>query len=636
MTSISRAALVAALLAPAVCRAQTAPPVGDSTSVTEVVVTATRDDAGVDRQLLGSSITVISAPELQARQTQVVSDVLRDVPGVEVNRTGTVGGLTDVRIRGAESNHTLVLIDGIKVSDPYQDTFDFAGLLADEVAKVEVLRGEQSALYGSDAIGGVLNYITASGADRPGVQARLEGGSFGTGEFSGRVAGVSHGLDFALSGQAFHTDGIPVAPEGSRDVGADVESVSTRLTYAFAPNFRLRAVGRYTDTRADSDDQDYAVTGDAIDSDTHYRNRGAYGLVGAEYEGLDGRWRNSLDAQVADTERKVFKKGTLDSGEEGRRYRASYVSTLKFGTDRVAQTLTGAVDGERDEFQTIDPTGVADTSRRHIDTYGVVGQYDLVLDGRFAVGAAVRHDGNSRFKDDDTFHAQASWRFDEGTRLHAAGGSGVKDPGVFELFGYAPGSNFVGNPNLKPESSIGWEAGVEQSVWKGRASFDLTYFDSRLRDEITTDYTVLPNTVINLGSDSTRRGVEASARAQLGLGVTAALAYTYLDSRQDGAPEIRRARNIASLNLDWRSADDRWGTHLTARYNGDQFDTNFASFQTVRLPSFTLVTLGADYRLTKGLQLYGRIENLLDEDYQEVVGFREPGRAAYAGVRAAF
>ena len=638
MTATSRAALLAALtfpmLAPALARAQTSPPVGDSTQDREVVVTAARIGE-VDRNLLGSSVTVVTAQDLALRQTQVISDVLRDVPGVEVSRTGAVGDLTDVRIRGAESNHTLVLIDGIKASDPYQDAFDFSGLLADEVAKVEVLRGEQSALYGSDAIGGVLNYVTASGAERPGVQARLEGGAFGTGEFSGRVAGVSGPLDLALSGQVFHTDGFVVAPGGSRDVGADIDSVSGRATYSLAPNFRVRAVGRYSDTRADVDGQDYLVTGKATDSDMFFRNRAAYGLIGAEYEGLDGRWRNSLDAQIADTQRKDYAMGgAQQDGDQGRRYRGSYVTSLKFGTDRIAQTLTGAIDLERDAFQTLNPQGFADPTRRHIDTYGVVGQYDLVLNQRFSIGGAYRHDGNSKFRDDDTFHAQASYLFDEGTRLHAAGGSGVKDPGVFELYGFSPNS-FVGNPNLRPEKSIGFEAGVEQSM--GRSlRVDATYFHSTLHNEITSNFDVFPSTVYNVASNSRRDGVEVAARADLTHGVSGTLAYTYLDSRQAGVPEVRRARNIASLNLDWRSPDDRTGAHLTARYNGDQFDSDFATGQVQRLASFTLVTFGADYRLTKSIQLYGRIENLLDDRYQEVFGYQEAGRAAYGGVRLAF
>ena len=176
---------------------------------------------------------------------------------------------------------------------------------------------------------------------------------------------------------------------------------------------------------------------------------------------------------------------------------------------------------------------------------------------------------------------------------------------------------------------------MEQTV--GRvAKVDLTYFDSTLHDEIATDYTVVPNTVINLGSESTRRGVEVSGFAQLAAGVTGRLAYTYLDSRQDGLQELRRPHNIASLNLDWRSRDDRLGAHLTARYNGDQADTNFATYQRVTLASYTLVTLGGDVRLTPRQQLYGRIENLLDDRHEEVFGFEAAGRAAYAGVRAAF
>ena len=639
MTRAFKYAFTACLLLPVAAQAQTAPPATDSAAQSEVVVTATRDPNGVARANVGSSITVIDQPELLVRQVQLISDVLRDVPGVEVNRTGAPGGLTDVRIRGAESNHTLVLIDGIKVSDPYQDAFDFGGLLAEEVSKVEVLRGEQSSLYGSDAIGGVVNYLTASGLERPGVQAHLEGGSFGTEEFGARAAGSVGALDGAVSGQLFHTDGYPTAPNGSRDVGADIASVSGRANYAVTPHLSVQAVARYTDTRADTNDQDYAVTGNAIDSDAFFRNRAVYGLLGVKGDALDGRWTNAADIQIADTQRKDY--DTIDGfrslfGDEGRRYRGSYVSTFKFGTSRIAQSVTVAVDGERDEFRTIDGSGFADQSRRHITTYGVVGQYDVLVDGRLALGGAYRHDANSMFDDDDTFHAQASYRFDEGTRLHAAGGSGVKDPGVFELFGFAPTSNFVGNPSLKPEKSIGWEAGIEQTLGRGRVVLDATYFHSTLQDEIATDFTVVPNTVINLGTDSTRRGVEVSGLARLGAGFTGRLAYTYLDARQDGAPELRRPRNIASLNLDWRSADDRLGAHLTTRYNGDQFDTNFATFAGVKLASYTLMTLGGDIRLTPRLQLYGRIENLLDDVHQEVVGFQSPGRAAYAGVRAAF
>ena len=165
----------------------------------EVVVTATRDARGAFADTLGSSFTILSQEDLEKRQTRYVSDILRDVPGVAVSRLG-FGGQTQVRMRGAEGNHTLVMIDGIEASDPFFGEFDFATLIADDVARVEVLRGQQSALYGSDAIGGVINYITLDGREAPGLRTRLEGGSFGTKEVSARFAGATETVDYALSG----------------------------------------------------------------------------------------------------------------------------------------------------------------------------------------------------------------------------------------------------------------------------------------------------------------------------------------------------------------------------------------------------------------------------------------------------
>ena len=640
-SSTAIAAALAGMGLAGVANAQTAPaniPIAkDDNPVEAVIVTATRDIAGVPRDLTGSSTTLLTPQDLEDRQTQVVSDVLRDVPGVEVNRTGTVGGLTQVRIRGAESNHTLTLIDGIKASDPYEGEFDYATLIADDVAKVEVVRGEQSALYGSDAIGGVVNYITASGKEAPGFRARIEGGSFGTEQGSARLAGITHGLDFAISGNILHTDGIAVAPQGTRDVGANIGAAAVKLGYEVNDHFRLKAIARYSYTNGDTDDQDFSTTGNAIDSDGFFNSRAIFWLAAAEYEGLDGRWSNALTIQGADTERKAYEfGGEQQFGDTGNRIRGGYVTSLKFDTGRISQTLTGAVDLEREQFRTIDPFGFADTSQHTVSTEGVVGQYDLVFDKRLAIGGSIREDYNDLFRNADTFHGQGSYRFDEGTRIHAAGGSGIKNPGPFELFGYSPFSNFRGNPNLKPEKSVGWEAGVEQVFLNGKALIDVTYFDSTLTDEIATNFVSSPNTTFNEPTNSTRRGVEVSAQAKLPEGFRVNVAYTHLDAKQAGVEEIRRAPDIASANLSWRAPSDRYGANLTVRYNGDQTDTNFATFSTVTLKEFTLVNLGADYRLTKTLQLYGRIENRLDEDYREVVGFREPGRAAYVGLKAGF
>jgi len=220
----------------------------------KVVVTATRSGDGIRADVLGSSFTLLDSLDLERRQTRTVSDVLRDVPGIAVNRSGAVGGVTQIRIRGAESRHTLTLIDGIKASDPYANEFDFATLIADEVARVEVLRGQQSALYGSDAIGGVINYITPSGREAPGLRARLEGGSFGSMDTASHYGGFTDTVDYSLSAGYQSTDGTPDARFGSRDLASNNTAVSGKFTFSPTDMFRIKALARYSRTRADTND----------------------------------------------------------------------------------------------------------------------------------------------------------------------------------------------------------------------------------------------------------------------------------------------------------------------------------------------------------------------------------------------
>jgi vitamin B12 transporter len=609
----------------------------------QIIVTATRAAEGLPSNVLGSAITVLSSNTLEARQTRVVSDVLRDVPGVSVNRNGTVGGLTQVRIRGTESNHVLTLIDGIEASDPFQGEFDYATLLADEVARVEILRGQQGALYGSDAIGGVIHYLTARGAEAPGFRTRIEGGSFGTYEASARVGGATDTLDYAVSGGFQNTEGVSTARFGSRDVGAENTAFSARLGYAPTENLLLQAVARYTYTDAENNDQDFSFGspsfGFAIDSDDDYRNQALYGLVSGELTAFEERWVNTLSVQGVDAERRNFSDGQRDFSNQGSRIKASWVSTLSVG-ERFAQSFTFAADFEREEMQNVSPgITAAQGIERKTDNTGFVAEYELVIDARIGLGAAVRHDDNERFDDADTYKVQASYAFASDTRLRAAAGSGIKNPSIFELFGFDP-DFFIGNPNLEPERSEGWEIGIEQGFAEQRVRVGATYFDSTLRDEIFTTFS--PPTFVaaprNRTTRSTQNGVEVFISARLGASWNVDAAYTDLNARENGVEEMRRPPRLASLNVGWRAASNRAGVNLTARYNGETLDSNFTDVGPARitLDEYTLVNLGADFNLNQRTQLYGRIENLFDEDYEEVFTFRTPGRAGYAGVRLRF
>ncbi|MGC4250144.1 MAG: TonB-dependent receptor [Sphingobium sp.] len=598
----------------------------------QIVVTGTRAAGGISTATFGSSVTVLTSADFRDRQTQVVSDILRDVPGIAVNRTGPVGGLTQVRIRGAEGNHTLMIIDGIEASDATQGEYDFATLFADEGARIEVLRGEQSALYGSDAIGGVVSYMTPSGRELPGFSARLEGGSFDTLQGAVRGAGTVGDMDYALSGSYSGIGGFVVAPGGSRDIGSKIGTVSGKLGYQIG-SVALRAVARYNHTDADINNQDYSGTGYAIDAGGSYRNDAFYALVGATV-GADGPWTNDFSAQMQDSKRiYIDDDGNITYGTHGQRLKGSWVSTLQLGsTGPVSHVLTGAIDYEREQFHNRGAISAANPLRR-ITNWGFVGQYQLQLDDRGGIGIALRHDDNNRFRNSTTWRAQASYRFATGTRLHAAGGTGVKAPNFSELFGYSPTSGFVSNPDLKAEKSTGWEVGVEQAFLDGNARIDVTYFNAKLRDKIEPVYAPV-YTMRNAPGNSPHEGMEVAINARILPTLRFDASYTYVDAKSEaGVILIRRPKHIGSANLSWRSTDDRFGVTATVRYNGKQYDTNFATYLTEKLDDYTIVNLNADVALTGNISIYGRVENLFDENYVENVGFLTAGRAAYGGVR---
>jgi vitamin B12 transporter len=627
--------LAAASLLPNLAHAEVA-------AVDELIVTASRSGDGVRADLLGGSATVIDDAAFVERQARQIPDLLRDIPGLAVSKSP---GLSQVRIRGAEGNHTLYLVDGIEASDPYFGEMDVGTLIADEGARLEVLRGQQSALYGSDAIGGVIHYITLSGAEAPGVRLRAEGGSFGTVASAARWAGVEGPLDFALTASQFRTDGTPNARGGTRDVGANSWNLAGKAGWTVADTLRLDGVLRVTRTRADINNTDYGfgspTFGFTIDSPGSYvKNRAVYALARAELDLMDGAWTHVLSGQLADTKRDGFDLDAPSYGNRGERRKASYETTYRFGSAAVAQQVTLAVDVERERSRNTDPSGFAFTGWRRTDNVGLVVDWDLVADDRLALGASFRHDENDRFDEADTYRLQGSYRFDNGFRVRAAAGSGVKNPGFGELFGFVDG-RYIGNPDLKPEKSEGWEAGAEYAFADGAARVGATWFDATLKNEIFTTFPAptFVATPSNRTTKSNQRGLEAFAQARVG-DVQIDASLTRLRARENGVEEVRRPKTLANLAVTWFAPDDQGSATLVVRYNGSQKDLAFTdpSFipLTVTLDDYTLVNFNAEWRLTGNLRVFGRVENLLDENYEELFSFVSPGRGAYLGLRSAF
>ena len=646
MTIVLRSFLLATTAVPGVLSAQIAPDIetdSDTADAQTFVVTGTRSADPLPADRIGNSVTVLDETILERRQVRQVSDVLRDVPGIAV---GHVPGQTQIRIRGAEANHTLVLIDGIEVSDPFVGEFDFSGLIADEAARIEVLRGQQSAIYGSDAIGGVIQYITLTGREAPGISGRIEAGSFGTVNAAARLAGVAGAVDYALSATLNSTDGTPDARNGTRDLANDTGALSLKSTWSPSEAFRLTGVARYSRGEVETNDSDNDPSsqtfGYQIDTPgSEVESEAFYGLLRAELGLLDGRWTHALTGQFVDTSRNGFDAGMRDFGNNGQRLKGSYETTFRFNTSGVQHRLTGALDVKRDRFRNTDPSGFAFSGERGIDNLGLVAQYDALIGDHASFGASIRRDDNDRFADTTTYRLQASYRFDTGTRLRAAAGSGVKNPTFYELFGYSDG-RYIGNPDLKPERSEGWEVGVEQDVADGAATLGVTYFESDLESEIFTTYPAptFIATSANRDTVSTQSGVEAFAQMRVGKAWSVNASYTYLNAREDGVREIRRPEHMGSVAVDWRAPAEAGGVTLVARYNGETGDNAFTdpSFipVLVRLDAYVLVNLNADVRLNDHVDLFGRIENLANEDYEDVFSFETPGRSVFIGARARF
>ena len=602
-----------------------------------IIVVASRG-TGLEHKRYTGSALVITAEQLEQRQTRDIADVLRDVPGVAV---AGVAGQTQIRLRGAEANHVLVLVDGIEVSDPFAGEFDIGTLQAEIGARLEVLRGPQSALYGPDAIGGVIAYQSASGRAVPGFAARIEGGTQGTANGALRYGANGDTWDAALSAVVVSTDGQPNARNGTRDIGRDSYTLSGKGSVDLAEGFALRAAARFIRTEGQFNDQDFdpasPTFGFVIDSpQTRFVNEAVYALVGARVEALDGRWTHDLSAQVADISRDTFGPFGRSNSSEGDRIKASYVSALRLAD---AHNLTFAADYEVEGFRNATPGGFAFNGRREIEQAGFVGEYRYAGEA-FDLSAALRHDINDRFRDATTFRVGAGYNVSGSTRLRAAAGSGVKNPGFFELFGFVDG-RFIGNDALRPEKSTGWEVGIDQDLGDS-ARLSVTYFDSELEGEIFTTFP--PPTFIatpaNRTTTSEQRGVEVALNARFGPQWSLDAAYSYLDAEENGREEVRRARHIASMALTWEAPGDAASATLVVRHNGASLDDAFTdpSFVPVRvtLEDYTLVGVNARARLADGIAAFARIENLLDEDYEQVFSFVSPGRSAVVGVEARF
>jgi vitamin B12 transporter len=596
-----------------------------------ILVTATRvPQPAADAP---ASATIIDRDLLESLNLPMAADSLRLSPGLSVAQTGPRGTQTQVRIRGAEANHSLLFVDGIRFNDPAAgNEARFELLTTDMLSRIEIVRGPQSALWGSEALGGVIAVDSNDAAQRRTLGAAVEYGSLDSARATARFATPMGPVGLSGSAAWLRSDGIDsFAHGGERDGFAD-RAASLKAVARPLPALELGLVGHWIESRSDYDDVDLATFRRA---DTRNQTRNRIGAVRG-WAGLDSNgWKAGADASWLGSINRNSRDDQPLNRTEGERGTLSGQLSRALG----GHLLTAAIDHEVEKFRARDLVygGATDQDRSRRLT-ALVGEWRAEWSKAVSTDLAIRHDSFSAFRDATTLRGALVVRPAPAWRIHAAYGEGIAQPTFYDLYGFFPGS-FAGNAELKPERSRGWEAGIR---WQGeRLTLGITGFANRLRDEIvpTFDPATFLSSAANAAGRSRRRGVELEAGYRASEAFQILANYTWLDSDEQqvaggvAVKEVRRPRHSFNLAASGSAGRFRWSA--TTAYVGRRTDTDFDLFpaRIVSLDDYVLGSLHLGYALTPSLEGYARAENVFDSRYQDVVGYRTPGRTIYAGLR---
>lgn len=612
----------------------------------KVVVTATRVETPMEE--IASSVTVISSKEIERKQKTTVLEVLKGLPGLDVVQNGGVGGATSIFLRGANSEHTLVMIDGVEVNDPISPgrSYDFAHLTVDNIERIEVIRGPQSTLYGSDAIGGVVNIITKKGEGKPKFFLSAEGGSFTTFREATGISGGNKWVNYSFALSRFDTEGISTASKKDgnyeRD-GYENTSLSAKLGFKPMDNLGIDFILRYMDAKTELDNF-AGVGGD----DPNYVQKSNQFLFKTQV-GLslfDQVWSQKLGLALNDHNRDI--KNKKDSQHPFDYEKGRYDGQLlKFDWQHHLQlhktnALTFGLEYEREEgkskyyWESLWGPGQSIFPKKTANIKGYYIQDEIKLWDRLFATLGIRIDDHSRFGSETTYRVAPAYLIKEtDTKIKGTFGTGFKAPTLYQLFAPATLWGPIGNKDLKPEKSKGWDFGVEQNFFKNRVTLGATYFRNDFKDLIQFDW---GQGYINIAKAKTE-GVELFASAKPIDDLTLRINYTYTDTedKTTGEALIRRPKNKIGFDINYHFLNNG-NVNLGVIYVGkrDDLDFSISPSRRVKLDQYTLVNLAVSYDITKNFQLFGRVENLLDKEYEEVKGFGTPGLSFFGGMKLSF
>jgi len=619
-------------------------PAENDDSLDEVVVVANRAPEPLSK--VGNSVTVLDQPAIQESQKVELSELLATTPGITFSRNGGPGNTTGVYIRGANSDHTVVLIDGVVLNDPslVGGNLDFGNLLVGDISRIEILRGAQSTLYGSQAIGGVINIITTEPQPGLGADVQAEGGSLGTGMVKGGIGDKSDNWSFRLGATYYATDSIPTL---DRHYGGSIADpfhdsvVSGRATYDFTPDVQFDERAYWTESRVFYDG--YSPITFLLANYPQYEDvRQLFDYTGLNFNFFDDHLKNRVAYEYTTTRHSDY-NSAVDPITQTDSYRGVNSRVEYQGTWAVADGYQ-AVFGVQQEKSWADITPYAPA---HAET-GQVGEY-VQLQGQLIPGltltAGERHDHYDSFGQHYTGQFAAAWSLPSSTVLRASWSQGYKAPSLYEL--YSP----YGNTTLIPEESTGGDGSVEQHLWNDRITLSATYFLTHFKNLIEFEDcpgSPLCATIGQAGgyyanlNRAKASGVELQASAALTSALAVSANYSHIKtldetpgSPTDGQQLFQRPEDAANLSLSY-TWPHRVETTVAARYGGPSLDQNFNVFPTanVRLGGYTLLDLRVSYAVTDKFELYARVDNATNKWYETIYQYGTWGRTAFFGLRA--
>ena len=612
-----------------------------------IIVTALRTP--VDETQVSSSVTVLDTQALESAQPLALGDVLDRTPSISLARTGGYGQVTSLRIRGADPAETVMVIDGMRMTDPTATAggFDFTHLFTDDIARVEVLRGPQSILWGSDALGGIVNVTTVAPTKPLQGDLSVEGGSHQTVDAHAGLGGTSALVDWRVSGTAFTTEGIPTFIGGTQPNGYTRQAASGTVTFHLAPNVSLDLRGYWNSARTSFSDTFSLPTG--IYGGDYALNKQWSAYAGLNVALLDGRFKNRVSVQNDQTDNEdlyPLQTPPLSFVGHGRTVRYEYQGVLTaakgidlvFGAEREEQHMRVGSPYDAVQPYELFPE-VANTN-------SVYGEARVSPFTGLTLNGGVRYDHHSQFGGNTVFSAGAVYSPDAGTTLvRASYDQGFKAPSLYQLY------SDYGSATLQPERAHGWEAGVERSLFDKAVQFGAVWWERHTTNLIGFAYCPYPITpsappacflngygyYANIAA-AQGRGLELTGKARVGhMFADGNYAIVVNEDRTPGAatygvqlPRVPRHLLNAALGYDLPAGVT---TSVALRWAGASFD-NAASNQ--MLAGYALVDLRIEWKTPQGLTLFGRVENIGDKQYQTAAGYNSLGRTAYLGLRGHF